>query len=121
MRWMIVARKKTLVVDPEKIKWEPSKESPGSLFKLLWVDKKTGAMAVLAKFSKGFREPKPKHKHPQDRHGIVLKGKWVYEIGRSKKEVKRGMYVFLPAGLEHRIIDTPEEGVAFIYFDRPPR
>jgi len=114
-----MAKKKVVVVDPEKIKWEPSKEAPGSWFKLLWADKKTGAMALLAKFPKGFHEPK--HKHPQDRHGIFLKGKWVYEIGRSKKEIKKGMYVLLPAGVKHRVIDSPEAGVVFIYFDRPPR
>jgi len=116
-----MARKKVVVVDPGKIKWEPVEEAPEGVWaKLLWTDKKTGAMATLTKFDKRLRGREPKHKHPQDRHGLVLEGKAIHEIGRSKKEIKRGMYVFLPAGVEHRIIYVRKGTVIFGYVSGPP-
>jgi len=116
-----MARKKLVVVDPKKIKWEPAEEAPKGVWtKLLWSDKKTGATATLTKFDKSLRGCEPEHKHPQDRHGLVLEGKMVYEIGRSKKEIKRGMYAVLPAGVEHSVIYVRKGTVVFGYVGGPP-
>ena len=117
-----MARKKIVVVDPKKMKWEPVEDprcDKRVWAKLLWTDKKTGAVAVLAKFPKGFHEAR--HKHPSDAHVLVLEGKLVDEKGN---EIKKGMYWFVPAGVEHgdRSIDHAPEGcVAFVYFNGPPQ
>ena len=110
-----MARKKMVVVDPEKIEWEPVEQlQKGAWAKLLSLDEETGAMALLGKFDKGFHEPK--HKHPSDCDAIVLEGKLVDEKGN---EIKRGMYFFAPAGVEHGPFDAPEGCVLFVYFNGP--
>ncbi len=115
-----MARKKMVVVDPEKIEWETvvvKKQLPkGAWAKVLSHDEETGAMAMLAKFDKGFHESKVTH--PSDEVGMVLEGKWVDERGN---EIKKGMYWFIPAGVEHGCtVDAPEGCVVFVYFNGPP-
>jgi len=106
-----MASKKMVVVDPEKIKWEPVEQFPkGAWAKVLRIDEETGARVLLAKFDKGFHAPK--HTHPSDESGIVLEGKAVDEKGT---EIKRGMYFFIPAGVEHGPIDAPDGCVLFIH------
>ena len=125
-----MARKKMVVVDPEKIEWETVERALERLgrgreaarapevVKRAWVkvlshDEETGAMAVLGKFDKGFHEPK--HKHPSDVHFIVLEGKLV----EKGNEIKKGMYCFTPAGVEHGPEDAPEGCVLFVYINGP--
>lgn len=105
----------TEVIDPSKISWKPIEEFPkGAWIKTLHVNDETGAMAAIVKFDKGFREPK--HKHPSNHHIIVLDGKLVDDKGN---EIKRGMYFFTPAGVEHGPLDAPEDCVFYVYFDGP--
>jgi len=82
---------------------------------LLNLDEETGAMALLDKFDKGFHEPK--HTHPSDNFLTVPERKLVDEKGN---EIKKGMYVFTPAGVEHVPLDAPEGCVLFAYFNGPP-
>ena len=117
-----MAKEKSVIVDPEKIKWEPIKElhelpkgtrgEAGA--KLLRRDEETGATVVLAKFEKGFHAPR--HTHPSDESGIVLEGKVVDEKGI---DIKMGVYFFIPAGVEHGPIDAPEGCVLFIHSSGP--
>lgn len=123
--------KKMVVVDPEKIEWETVERAlerlgrgreaarapevvKGAWVKVLSLDEKTGAVALLAKFDKGFHESK--HTHPSDNFFTVLEGKLVDEKGN---EIKSGMYVFTPAGVEHGPLDAPEGCVLFAYFNGP--
>ena len=112
--------KKVLIVDPKKVKWEQVEDAPkGVMVKTLWTDKKTGAVAALARLPKGLHEAR--HKHPSDAHVLVLEGKLVDEKGN---EIKKGMYWFVPAGVEHgdpSIDHAPEGCVAFIYFNGLPQ
>jgi quercetin dioxygenase-like cupin family protein len=117
-----MASKKMVVVDPEKIKWEPiermlervgtrAPETPKGVFvKVLRIDEVTGARVLLLKYPKGFHAPK--HTHPSDESGIVLEGKAVDEKGI---EIKRGMHFFIPAGVEHGPMDVPDGCVLFIH------
>jgi quercetin dioxygenase-like cupin family protein len=113
-----MARKKMVVVDPEKIEWErvknPKAPKTGILGKLLSLDEKTGAMALLAKLPKGFHQSE--HTHPSDAHVMVLEGR---VVDGKANEIKKGMYWFIPAGVEHGPEDSPEGCVAFIYFNGP--
>jgi len=117
-----MAKEKSVIVDPEKIKWQPIKElhelpkgTRGEAWaKLLRRDEETGATVVLAKFEKGFHAPK--HTHPSDESGIVLEGKVVDEKGTK---IKRGMYFFIPAGVEHGPINAPDGCVLFIHSSDP--
>jgi len=107
-----MASKKMVVVDPEKIKWEPHEQFPkGAWVKVLRVDEETGARVMLAKYDKGFHGSK--HTHPSDESAIVLEGR---AVGEKGAEIKRGMYFFIPAGVEHGSIDVPEGCVLFIHF-----
>ncbi len=109
--------RKMAVVDPEKIKWEPVEEYQGRAWrKVLSRDQETGAMATLFKVDKGFHSPK--HKDPYGVHIMVLEGGGV--VDEKGTEVKKGMYWFIPAGVEHGPIDMPEGCLAFIYFTGPP-
>jgi len=82
--------------------------------KVLSYDEETGAVALLGKFDKGFHESK--HTHPSDNCFTVLEGKGVVLDGN---EIKRGMYIFTPAGVEHGPLDAPEGCVIFAYFNGP--
>jgi len=122
-----MVRKKMVVVDPEKIEWETVEQAMKRLgrgrevarapeaVKRAWVkvlsrNEETGAMALLGKFDKGFHEPK--HAHPSDVFVMVLEGKLVDEkVG----ELKKGMYWFIPAGVEHGPEDAPEGCVLLVH------
>jgi len=126
-----MAREKMVVVNPEKMEWETVEQAlkrlgrggeatrapeavKGAWVKVLSLDEETGAVALLAKFDKGFHESR--HTHPSDNCFTVLEGKGVVLEGN---ELKRGMYVFTPAGVEHGPIDAPEGCVLFAYFNGP--
>jgi len=126
-----MVKKKMVVVDSEKIEWETVEHALERLgrerevmrapevVKRAWVkvlsyDEETGAVALLCKFDKGFHESK--HKHPSDNCFTVLEGKGVVLDGN---EIKRGMYIFTPAGVEYGPLDAPEGCVLFVYFNGP--
>jgi len=113
-----MARKETVVVDPEKIEWQSvvgGRQLPkGSWAKVLQFDEKTGDIVGLVKMDKGLHEPK--HKHPSDEDRLVLEGKLVDDKGN---EIRKGMYWFTPAGVEHAV-DAPESCVLFVHFYGPP-
>lgn len=104
-----------VVVDPGKIGWERVEQLPeGAWAKLLSLDEETRAMTMLVKLDKGFHEPR--HKHPSDADVTVLEGKLVDgKLG----EIKKGMYWFIPAGVEHGPEDAPEGCVLFVHFCGP--
>ena len=106
-----------LVVDPGKIQWEPighTEVAKGVWVKVLNHDEETGAMALLGKLDKGFHEAK--HKHSSDCDVMILEGKLVDGKGN---EIKRGMYVFFRAGVEHGPFDAPEGCILFVYSNGP--
>ena len=112
-----------MVADPEKIEWGTVERAPEVVkktwLKVLSYDEETGATAALGKLGEGFHESE--HNHPSDCGFMILEGKLVDEKGN---EIKKGMYWFVPAGVEHGdpSIDHALEGcVAFIYFNGPPR
>jgi len=111
-----LAEEKILIVDPEKLEWQPIKQlPPGAWIKTLRVDKKTGASACLVKFDKGFREPR--HAHPSGHDVIVLKGRLLDDEGREI--LREGMYFYAPARVEHGPVTAPEGCILFVYFDGP--
>jgi quercetin dioxygenase-like cupin family protein len=126
-----MARKRMVVVDSEKIEWETVEHALERLargdevtrapevVKRAWVkvlnyDEETGAVALLCKFDKGFHESK--HAHASDNCFTVLEGKGVVLEGN---EIKRGTYIFTPAGVEHGPLEAPEGCVLFAYFNGP--
>ncbi len=112
-----MAKKKMVVVDPEKIEWKPFEHSElpeGALAKTWTINKETGAVALLVKFDEGFHETR--HTHPSDNFFTFLEGERIVFEG---KKVKKGMYFFTPAGVEHGPLDVPEGCVLFAYFNGP--
>ena len=112
-----MAKKKMVVVDPEKIEWKPFEhpELPKGVLARIWtIDEETGAVALLAKFDKGFHEPK--HTHPSDNFFTFLEGEGIVFEGNK---VKKGMYFFTPAGVEHGPLDVPEGCILFAHFNGP--
>lgn len=114
-----------VIVDPEKISWEPIEQVveragarepvalKGVWIKVLRIDKETGAKVMLLKYPKGFQVPR--HTHPSDESGIVLEGKTINEKGT---EIKKGMYFFIPAEVEHGPMNAPEGCVLLIHSSR---
>jgi quercetin dioxygenase-like cupin family protein len=110
-----MASREMVIVDPEKITWEPIEQVLGRVgaqesefmreawIKVLRVEKETGARVMLLKYPKGFRAPR--HTHPTDESGIVLEGKTINEKGT---EITQGMYFFIPAGVEHGPMNAPD-------------
>jgi quercetin dioxygenase-like cupin family protein len=106
---------KIVVADPEKIEWESLEQAPkGTWAKILMHNKKTGAMALIAKIEKSMKAPK--HKHPSDCHVLVLKGKLV--DGKAG-EIKKGNYCFFPANVEHGPEECDPGSVIFLFANGP--
>jgi anti-sigma factor ChrR (cupin superfamily) len=117
-----MASKEMVIVNPEKIEWEPiervlgkagvleSELMKGAWIKVLRVDRQTGARVMLLKYPKGFHTPR--HTHPSDESGIVLEGRTINEKGN---EIKEGMYFFIPAGVEHDPMNVPDGCVLLIH------
>ena len=112
-----MAIKKMVVAVPAKMEWECLEQLPkGALVKILMRDEETGAMALIAKTEKSMKEGK--HKHPSDCHAFVLEGKLVDEkVG----EIKKGMYCFFPANVEHGPEEIDAGTVLFVYANGPLR
>jgi quercetin dioxygenase-like cupin family protein len=117
-----MAGEEMVIVDPEKIKWQPieqvlgkvgaleSELMKGAWIKVLRVDQQTGAKVMFLKYPKGFHAPR--HTHPSDESGIVLEGKTINEKGT---EIKEGMYFFIPAGVEHGPMNVPDGCVLLVH------
>ena len=117
-----MASTEMVIVDTEKINWDPIERVLGrvgalesefmkeALIKVLRIDKETGAKVMLLKYPKGFHAPR--HTHPSDESGIVLEGRTVNEKGT---EVKEGMYFFIPAGVEYGPMNAPDGCVLLIH------
>jgi len=104
-----------VIVDPEKIEWKRVEHLPkGAWTRVLRQDKETGIVVLLFRTDKGFRHPR--EKHSLDESGVVLEGKAVDDKGT---EIKRGMYYFIPAGVEHGPFSTPEGCIIFIHLSPP--
>jgi len=82
--------------------------------KVLSYDEETGAISALGKLDKGVHESK--HTHPSDCGFMILEGKLVDENGN---EIKKGMYVRVPAGVEEGPYDAPEGCVLFVHSNGP--
>jgi len=111
----MASKKKLVVADPEKMEWGSLETLPkGTWVKILMRDEETGAMALIAKTEKGMKVGK--HKHPSDCHALVLEGKLVDgEAG----EIKKGMYCFFPANVEHGPEEVEAGTVLFLYANGP--
>lgn len=110
-----MASKNIVIVDPEKIKWERAEHLPqGAWTKMLRGDKETGTMILLFKADKDFHYPK--HRHSSDESGVVLEGEVIDDKGA---EIKRGMYYYITAGVEHGPFSTHEGYTLLIHFSGP--
>jgi len=121
-----------VVADPERIEWEIVERALGRLagwreavarapevVKKAWLevlsyDEETGAMAALGKLDRGVHESK--HTHPSDCGFMILEGKLVDEKGN---EIKKGMYVRVPAGVKEGPYDAPEGCILFVHSNGP--
>ncbi len=110
-----MTNKKLVGVDPEKMEWGSLETLPkGAWVKILMRDEETGAMALIVKTEKNMEVGK--HKHPSDCHVLVLEGKLVDEkVG----EIKKGMYCFFPANVEHGSEELKAGTVLFSYANGP--
>ena len=110
-----MGNKKIVVADPEKMEWESLEQAPkGTLVKILMRDEETGVMTLIAKTEKSMKAAK--HKHPSDCHVLVLEGKLIDE---KMGEIKKGMYCFFPANVEHGPETTDEGTIFFLYANGP--
>lgn len=110
-----MTEKEILIAYPDKMEWASLEQAPkGNWVKILMHNKKIGAMALVAKTEENMKAPK--HKHPSDCHVLVLKGKLVDgKVG----EIKKGMYCFFPADVEHGSEECPAGSVLFLYANGP--
>ncbi|MCW4001931.1 MAG: cupin domain-containing protein [Candidatus Bathyarchaeota archaeon] len=95
--------------------WKSLETLPeGALVKILMRDENTGAMAPIAKTDKKMKAAN--HKHPSDCHALVLEGKLVdQKVG----EIKKGMYRFFPADVEHGPEEVDAGTPLFLYANGP--
>ena len=103
--------KDLVVADPEKMEWESLETLPkGVRAKILMRDEETGAMAVIVKTKRSMKVGK--HKHPSDCHTLILEGKLVDgKVG----EIKKGIYCFFPANVEHGPKEIEAGTILFLY------
>ena len=107
--------KKLVIADPENILWQKLEGLPeGVLVKILMCNEKTGAMSLLAKTDKKMK--RAKHKHPSDVHTFVLQGK---VVDKKVGEIRKGMYCFFPANVEHGPEETEAGTILFLYASGP--
>lgn len=48
----------------------------------------------------------PRHAHPWPHINLVLDGEGTVRVGEEIREIQKGSYAFLPAGLEHQFVNT---------------
>lgn len=62
----------------------------------------------------------PVHSHENTQYGVIVDGKGLFYIGGRERLVERGVFYYIPGGVEHglRIIEGP---VIAIDIFRPPR
>jgi quercetin dioxygenase-like cupin family protein len=62
----------------------------------------------------------PKHSHPHEQMGIVLKGEIEFVIDTEHKTLKEGGTYLIPSNVEHSARSSGEEALALDIFS-PPR
>ncbi len=104
-----------VVADPKKMEWDTLETLPkGVVVKMLMHDQETGAMALIAKTDKSMKIDK--HKHPSDCHTLVLEGKL---FDQKEGEIKKGMYCFFPANVEHGPEEIDAGTILFLFTTGP--
>jgi mannose-6-phosphate isomerase-like protein (cupin superfamily) len=54
--------------------------------------------------------------HTADELYYIIEGNGIMELGKSKKPIKQGSIVFVPAGLHHRFYGNKEDLIALYMF-----
>ena len=109
--------KQEITVPAADLKWEAP--VPGSPVKMsvLWGDYKKGPFGMLLK-QPGELEG-PMHTHASDYHAVLVQGTWIHTVegdSSAPKELKRGSYVFQPAGQFHNEkFLGPEDCIVYIH------
>jgi anti-sigma factor ChrR (cupin superfamily) len=97
-----------------ELKWVPW-AMPGSQFKLLSADPKSGRFSLMIKFEKGVLAPN--HRHVGAVEGYILEGGFHYHDDPSKR-FTAGSYLLENDGAVHQPV-SPEGAVMFAVFHGP--
>ncbi|MCL4182769.1 MAG: cupin domain-containing protein [Burkholderiaceae bacterium] len=100
-------------VDVESLPWKPT-PTPGVDMKILLQDKETGLLTALFRWEPG--TVLPLHEHVEIEQTFVLDGSIVDEEG----EVRKGDYVWRPAGNRH-VARAPNGALVLSFFLKPNR
>jgi quercetin dioxygenase-like cupin family protein len=100
-------------IDSEKI--EAFEISSGISLRTAWG--KNVMMSVVTISPGSVMEP---HFHSNEQAGIVLKGEFLFTIGKETKMIQEGDMYIIPSNVEHNLCATNEEAVALDIFS-PPR
>lgn len=100
-------------VEVEGLPWKPT-PTPGVDMKILLQDKETGLLTALFRWQPGTELPL--HEHVEIEQTFVLEGSIVDEEG----EVRKGDYVWRPAGNRH-IARSPNGALVLSFFLKPNR
>lgn len=100
-------------VDVESLPWKPT-PTPGVDMKILLQDKESGLLTALFRWQPG--TVLPLHEHVEIEQTFVLEGSIVDEEG----EVRKGDYVWRPAGNRH-IARAPNGALVLSFFLKPNR
>jgi len=100
-------------VEVEGLPWKPT-PTPGVDMKVLLQDKETGLLTALFRWQPGTELPL--HEHVEIEQTFVLEGSIVDEEG----EVRKGDYVWRPAGNRH-IARSPNGALVLSFFLKPNR
>lgn len=100
-------------VNVESLPWKPT-PTPGVDMKILLQDKESGLLTALFRWQPG--TVLPLHEHVEIEQTFVLEGSIVDEEG----EVRKGDYVWRPAGNRH-IARAPNGALVLSFFLKPNR
>ena len=90
------------VKDPSELDWQASGNlPPGAEIHLIYEDKATHAVELLARFEKGYALPA--HSHTADETILVLKGKLSVGLAGKTRTLRPGSYAVIPGGTEHSL------------------
>lgn len=109
----LLSRLSSRYVEVEGLPWKPT-PTPGVDMKILLQDKETGLLTALFRWQPGTELPL--HEHVEIEQTFVLEGSIVDEEG----EVRKGDYVWRPAGNRH-IARSPNGALVLSFFLKPNR
>ena len=99
--------------DTEKIPWEPhvvgSKRMDPLQQKILSYDERTGAVTLMVKYPKGFRQPSLTY-HTVIEELYILKGRMMME----GKEYSEGYYAYRPPGMIHGAMEILDDNTVVL-------